>query len=112
MTYDTTGHWECDDFPGQMFDSEEDIRDALNDELWEEADARFEDWIDDTYMAHQVWYLMANHHYDVLDFFDECTDSIWDETPVYEGEAAAVLEHRFVWISDTDTEDDDDDEED
>lgn len=97
------GYWTCDDFPGVIFEDENDIRSELSDELFERADGEFLDWLDDNYTVNSLWTAFALDKKDTLDIFDECADEIWErDFDVWEGDNGTVLDHYFIWHEDDD----------
>ena len=92
------GYWTCDDFPGVIFEDEDDIRSELNDELFERADGEFIDWLNDNYTVNSLWNNLAFNKKDPLDIFYECEDEIWErDFDVWEGDNGIVLGHDFIW---------------
>ena len=91
------GYWTCDDFPGEKYYDKDDIRNELDDELWDWADSEFFSWLDENYNVSTLWCAFKDGS-DYLDIFHECMDSIWErEDNLYKREDGTMLDHDFVW---------------
>lgn len=95
------GYWVCDDFPGERFYEEKDVKRFLGEELDEMANRMFPDWLESNYTVHTLLADIRTKKSGkeaAEDIFVRCEDQVWnDNSSLWEGFDGTALEHRFYW---------------
>jgi len=102
-------YWILADDSDTRFDDKDEILEFLSEDISNEADDRFEGWLEDNYTAYDVWEKCRDSRDGAYDLYYECEDEtrndVWDEISETVDECFEILGTEFICM-----EDDDDDE--
>jgi len=93
-----SGYWTSPDMSGFEFGNLDDIRDALEEVIWDRMDSEFYSWLEDHYSIASLFDAFKRG-YDHTDIIHECMDDIWKEASwgVSEGEDCIIMDYEFIW---------------